>query len=139
MTTSGWRSSPPTPNDAREYRQLRMEVLVSHILIGGTVLSIALISTGLLWKYIESGGLRLDYELAGMNLFQFGASEIHLLVVGETRPRLLINMGIVVLMLTPFLRVLASMVYFFSVLKNWKYTLFTLFVLLVLTRSLFLQ
>ena len=116
-----------------------MEVQVSHILIGGTVLSVALISAGLLWKYIESGGLRLDYELAGMNPFQFVASEIHLLVVGETRPRLLINMGIVVLMLTPFLRVLASMVYFFSVLKNWKYTLFTLFVLLVLTRSLFLQ
>jgi uncharacterized membrane protein len=98
-----------------------------------------LIVIGLVWKYIESGGVRLDYELAGMNLFQFVISEVHIAVLGEIRPRLLINMGIVVLMLTPFFRVLASMVYFFVVLKNWKYTVFTLFVLLVLTGSLFLR
>jgi len=35
--------------------------------------------------------------------------------------------------------VLASMVYFLVVLKNWKYTVFTSFVLLVLTGSLFLR
>jgi uncharacterized membrane protein len=50
-----------------------------------------------------------------------------------------VNIGIAVLMITLFLRVLVSMVYFFFVLRNWKYTLFTLFVLLVLTRSLFLR
>jgi uncharacterized membrane protein len=74
-----------------------------------------------------------------MNLFQFVVSEVHLAAIGQIRPRLLINMGIVVLMLTPFFRVLASVVYFLVVLKNWKYTVFTLFVLLVLTGSLFLR
>lgn len=132
-------SSSPTVESAEEWRQLEMDVLVGYILLGGVLLSMALIVIGLLWKYIQTGGVRLEYELAGMNLFQFVVSEIHLAALGQIRPRLLINMGIVVLMLTPFFRVLASVVYFLVVLKNWKYTVFTLFVLLVLTGSLFLR
>ena len=131
--------SSPTVESAEEWRQLEMDVLVGCILLGGVLLSMALIIAGLLWKFIQTGGVRLEYELAGMNLFQFVVSEIHLAVLGQVRPRLLINMGIVVLMLTPFFRVLASVVYFLVVLKNWKYTVFTLFVLLVLTGSLFLR
>jgi len=136
MMTNGSTSSPAVDN---ERRQLEMDVLVGYILLGGVLLSMVLIVAGLTWKYVQTDRLQLDYELAGMNLFQFVVSEIHFAVLGEMRPRLLVNMGIAALMLTPFLRVLASMVYFFAVLKNWKYTLFTLFVLLVLTRSLFLQ
>jgi uncharacterized membrane protein len=132
-------SSPPTVENAEEWRQLEMDVLVGYILLCGVLLSMALIVGGLLWKYIQTGGVRLEYELAGMNLFQFVVSEIHLAALGQMRPRLLINMGIVVLMLTPFFRVLASVAYFLVVLKNWKYTVFTLFVLLVLTGSLFLR
>ena len=139
MMTEGLNSSPGIQSSAEESRQVEMDVLVGYILLGGVLLSMLLIIIGLVWKYIESGGVRLDYELAGMNLFQFVVSEVHIAVLGEIRPRLLINMGIVVLMLTPFLRVLASVVYFVVVLKNWKYTFFTLFVLLVLTRSLFLK
>ena len=123
-------SSPPSAESAQEWRQLEMDVLVGYILLGGVLLSMALIVAGLFWKYLQTGGVRLEYELAGMNLFQFVVSEIHLAAIGQIRPRLLINMGIVVLMLTPFFRV---------VLKNWKYTVFTLFVLLVLTGSLFLR
>jgi uncharacterized membrane protein len=132
-------SSSPTVESAEQWRQLEMDVLVGYILLCGVLLSMALIVAGLLWKYIQTGGVRLEYELAGMNLFQFVVSEIHLAALGQIRPRLLINMGIVVLMLTPFFRVLASVVYFLVVLKNWKYTVFTLFVLLVLTGSLFLR
>ena len=122
-----------------EWRQLEMDVLVGYILLAGVLLSMALIIVGLVWKYLQTGGVRLDYELSGMNLFQFVLSEVHIAVLGEIRPRLLVNMGIAVLMLTPFFRVLASVVYFLVVLKNWKYTVFTTFVLLVLTGSLFLR
>lgn len=139
MMAEGLSSSPTVKSSATEARQLEMDVLVGYILLGGVLLSMALIIAGLFWKYVQSGGVRLEYELAGMNLFQFVVSEIHLAVLGQVRPRLLINMGIVVLMLTPFFRVLASVVYFLVVLKNWKYTIFTLFVLLVLTGSLFLR
>lgn len=120
-------------------RQIQMDVLVGYILLSGVVLSLSLISAGLFWKFLQTGQVRLDYEVAGMNLFEFVTSEIRLATQRQIRPRLLVNMGIAILMLTPFLRVLASMVYFLAVSKNWKYTLFTLFVLLVLTRSLFLQ
>lgn len=137
--TANTLSSSRTVESAQEWRQLEMDVLVGYILLCGVLLSVALIVAGLLWKYIQTGGVRLEYELAGMNLFQFVVSEIHLAALGHFRPRLLINMGIVVLMLTPFFRVLASVVYFLVVLKNWKYTAFTLFVLLVLTGSLFLR
>jgi len=137
--TANTLSSSRTAESAQEWRQLEMDVLVGYILLCGVLLSMALIVAGLLWKYIQTGGVRLEYELAGMNLFQFVVSEIRLAALGHFRPRLLINMGIVVLMLTPFFRVLASVVYFLVVLKNWKYTAFTLFVLLVLTGSLFLR
>lgn len=139
MMADGLNSSPGMKSGAQESRQLEMDVLVGYILLGGVLLSMLLIIIGLVWKYVQSGGIHLDYELAGMNLFQFVVSEVHIAVLGEIRPRLLINMGIVVLMLTPFFRVLASMVYFLVVLKNWKYTVFTSFVLLVLTGSLFLR
>lgn len=131
--------SSAVENSVAESRQLEMDVLVGYILLGGVLLSMALIVAGLVWKYIQTGGVRFDYELAGMNLFQFVMTEIHIAALGQVRPRLLINIGIAVLMLTPFFRVLASMVYFLAVLKNWKYTVFTLFVLLVLTGSLFLR
>ena len=137
--TANTLSSSRTVESAQEWRQLEMDVLVGYILLCGVLLSMALIVAGLLWKYIQTGGVRLEYELAGMNLFQFVVSEIRLAALGHFRPRLLINMGIVVLMLTPFFRVLASVVYFLVVLKNWKYTAFTVFVLLVLTGSLFLR
>lgn len=136
--SSGLNSSSADAN-AQEARQLDMDVLVGYILLGGVLLSMVLIVAGLMWKYVQTGGVRFDYELAGMNLFQFVVSEVHLAILREVRPRLLVNMGIAVLMLTPFFRVLASMVYFLLVLKNWKYTVFTLFVLLVLTGSLFLR
>ncbi|HEU5337565.1 MAG TPA: DUF1634 domain-containing protein [Terriglobales bacterium] len=138
MSSEGLNSSSVLHN-GEQSRQLEMDVLVGYILLGGVLLSMVLIFAGLVWKYVQTGGVRLDYELAGMNLFQFVVSEVHLAVLREVRPRLLVNMGIVVLMLTPFFRVLASVVYFLVVLKNWKYTVFTLFVLLVLTGSLFLR
>ena len=139
MMAESLSSSPAVESTATEARQLEMDVLVGYILLSGVLLSMVLIVAGLLWKYMQTGGVRLEYELAGMNLFQFVVSEIHLAAIGQIRPRLLVNMGIVVLMLTPFFRVLASVVYFLVVLKNWKYTVFTLFVLLVLTGSLFLR
>jgi len=46
-----------------------------------------------------------------------------------------LGLGIVVLMLTPYVRVLASVLYF-GLVRNPKYLLITFFVLIVLTASL---
>jgi uncharacterized membrane protein len=124
---------------AREARQFEMDTLVGTILQDGVLLSLGLILAGLCWRWLRTGGLALDYQIASVNLFQFVVDEVRLALNGSARPRLLINLGIAVLMLTPFIRVAASVVYFMGVLKNWKYTVFTAIVLTVLTYSLFLR
>jgi uncharacterized membrane protein len=126
----------PTPEEAR---QEKMDTLIGYILQIGVLLSLVLIAAGLFWTWLRKGRLELDYRITGMNLFEFVANELRLAVDGAVQPRLLVNLGIITLMLTPFVRVAASVVYFLAVLKNWKYTLFTTIVLAVLTYSLFLS
>ncbi|MCL4560991.1 MAG: DUF1634 domain-containing protein [Chloroflexi bacterium] len=116
-----------------------MDTLVGYILLVGVLLSVALILAGLIWHWILNGNLEIVYPIAGMNLFQFISSEIQLLDANLLRPRLLVGLGISVLLLTPFTRVLASVVFFAIAEHNLKYTLFTAFVLTVLTYSLFLR
>lgn len=120
-------------------RQFEMDTVVGVVLRDGVLLSLGLIVIGLIWRWLRTGGMALDYQIAGTNLFEFVTGEVRLAVQGSVRPRLLINLGIAVLMLTPFIRVAVSMVYFMGVLRNWKYTCFTAIVLIVLTYSLFLR
>jgi len=74
-----------------------------------------------------------------VNLFEFLVKDIRQVADEDFRPRLLVNLGLAALMLTPYARVLASMLYFAFAEHNWKYTFFTGFVLSVLTYSLFLR
>ena len=116
-----------------------MEVLVGYILFVGVLLSVALIVIGLFWHWLSEGELELKYPLRGTNLFAFLLILSKQLLTGTFHPRLLVSLGIAVLLLTPLVRVIASMVYFSVVLHNWKYTAFTGFVTAVLTYSLFLR
>jgi uncharacterized membrane protein len=116
-----------------------IEALVGTILLTGVLSSIALIVSGLAWHWARTGELGIPYSISGMNFFEFLASDLAQLLAHQLRPRLLVSFGIALLMLTPFVRVLASMVYFFVAERNWKYTAFTAFVLIVLTYSLFLR
>jgi len=116
-----------------------MESLVGYILLTGVLLSVALLSVSFVWRWARVGSLRFEHSIVGMNFFEFISSTLRKMTSRAFRPRLFLNMGIGVLMLTPFVRVLASVVYFAFVEHNWKYTLFTAFVLSVLTYSLFLR
>jgi uncharacterized membrane protein len=119
--------------------EIDMDLLVGYVLLIGVLLSIVLIVAALIWRWMLTGNVEFDYQLSGMNFFELVVNEVKLAVHGALRPRLLLTLGIVTLMLTPFIRVLVSMVYFLAALKNWKYTIFTAFVLLTLTYSLFLR
>ena len=116
-----------------------MEVVVGYILLGGVLVSMVLVTSGLIWHRIATGHLGFDYSITGMNLFEFVLTDVRQVAADAVRPRLLVNLGIAALMLTPYVRVLASMLYFAFVERNGKYTLFTGFVFSVLTYSLFLQ
>lgn len=132
-------TSPGTDTSGEEARQWEMDELIGYILQAGVFLSMALVAAGLVWAWLARGRVTLNYHLTGMNLFDLVVSEFRLPALRDIGAILLVNCGIVVLMLTPYFRVLASIIYFAAVLKNWKYTLFTSIVLIVLTYSLFLR
>jgi uncharacterized membrane protein len=116
-----------------------MDTAVGYILLVGILLSVTLIVSGLVWHLAVLGHLQLEYSIAGMNLFQFVLAEASQLLSGSVHPRVVVSAGIAVLMLTPYVRVFFSTLYFAFVEYDWKYTLFTGFVLAVLTYSLFLR
>jgi uncharacterized membrane protein len=116
-----------------------MDTVVGSILFAGIVLSLALIVAGLVWHWMLVGHLQFDYAVSDRNLFEFLLADIRRLASGAIRPQVAISTGLAVLMLTPYVRVLASVFYFGLIDHNWKYTLFTGFVLGVLTYSLFLR
>jgi len=120
-------------------REFDMDAVVGYILLIGVLISLVLVVSALIWRWIDTRALSFDYKLTGMNLFQLVLDEVRLAAHGMLRPRLLLSLGIAMLMLTPYIRVLASMVYFMAALKNWKYSVFTAIVLLTLTYSLFLR
>ncbi|MGA9753455.1 MAG: DUF1634 domain-containing protein [Acidobacteriota bacterium] len=119
--------------------QARMEMMVGYVLQAGVVVSALLLAAGLIWRFMATGRLGFDFTLSGMNLYEFLVHDVHTAFSGAARPRLLISLGILVLLITPYVRVLSSMVYFAVVERNCKYTFFTGFVFAVLTYSLFLR
>lgn len=116
-----------------------MDAVVGYVLLTGVLLSALLVVAGLAWHWINTGQLGVEYSLAKMNLFEFLVAEARNVLSGEVRPRLLISLGISVLLLTPYVRVLTSLAFFATVERNVKYSVFTGFVLAVLTYSLFLR
>ncbi len=124
---------------AARFAHFDMEILVGYILLIGVLLSMALIAIGVAWRWLATGQLGLEYSISGMNLFEFVLTDLRQVFTDTLRPRLFVNLGIATLMLTPYVRVLASMLYFAFVERNRKYTVFTAFVFSVLTYSLFLR
>jgi uncharacterized membrane protein len=124
---------------SKQPRAQGMETLVGFVLLIGVAASMILLLAGLAWQRITAGTLRIAAPRAGLNLFGFVLANARAVASGTLGPRMLIDAGLAVLLLTPYVRVLASMVYFALAEHNWKYTLFTAFVFSVLTYSLFLR
>jgi uncharacterized membrane protein len=116
-----------------------MEVLVGYVLLVGVVTSVLLIIAGLVWRFVATGSLTVEYTLAGTNLAQLFATELRLALTGDLRPRRLVDLGVAVLLLTPYARVLASVAFFAFGERNAKYTVITAVVLVILTYSLFVH
>jgi uncharacterized membrane protein len=119
-------------------RGFDIEALIGYLLLGGVLLSAALILAGIIWHWVTMGKLQFEYAMPKLNLFEFMVADLRRVAAG-TGPRRMINLGLAVLMLVPYLRVAASIVYFAGAERDWKYTLFTAVVFAVLTYSLFLR
>jgi len=116
-------------------RALDVETFVASVLIAGLLTSVALIAVGIGWLYERTGTFRLDDVLPPTDVVAFVLGGIRGAATNDVGPRRLVNLGIGVLMLTPYLRVLTSLLYFLAS-RDWKYSVFTSVVLLVLTYSM---
>jgi len=132
-------ASPPAEGGAPIGRLALMDTVIGYVLLGGVIASVVLVVAGLVWHWAKTGHVGVEYTIPKTNLFGFLTAEIRDVLVGQFRPRLLTSLGIVALMLTPYLRVLASFLLFALVEHNWKYSVFTGLVLAILTYSLLLR
>jgi uncharacterized membrane protein len=115
--------------------------MIGYILISGVVISLFLEVIGIILYYRSYGQFKILEDKAvfihGKNFFYFLVE----LIQGEhirQKALWLMTLGITILMLTPYVRVILSVIHF-SREKNLKYVLITLFVLTLLTISLALQ
>jgi uncharacterized membrane protein len=99
-------------------------------------------AAGLLLYYLQTGSATLSisagspWNVAGGNFFDFAYSTARSLSLGLT-PVDLVSLGIVVLMFTPYVRVLTAAIYY-GVEKDWTYVAITSFVFAVITFGLYI-
>ncbi len=117
----------------------KFEQAIGLILISGVVISLILEVIGMILFYRTYGEFSISENkltfIQGKNFFYFISD---LFRGGRQRPILFMTLGIAVLMLTPYVRVLLSVFYFLWE-KNIKYVIITLFVLTLLTLTLLTQ
>ena len=114
-----------------EERLRQAELIISHVLRGGVVVSAGIIAIGVLRFYLQMafiGHITLSYPHTLPTVIQQ-------LTQGE--PLAIVMLGLLVLLLTPILRVAISII-IFALERDWLYTVITLLVLLILLVSLLL-
>lgn len=117
----------------------KLDLAISYVLILGVLASVAVEAFGIASYYSSNGNLNIlfqpNFATKRTDFFSYTVKLAQQLSVGAWTPMNLLGLGIVLLMMTPYLRVVASVVYF-GFAKNPKYLFITLFVLIVLTASL---
>jgi uncharacterized membrane protein len=120
----------------------RLESIISYLLVVGVIISLGLEITGLVLFYRLYHNFNVMLEnrsmfIQGQNFFTF----LYTVARGEgmTNPAILfMTLGLAVLILTPYIRVIASFI-FFAWKRDYRYVLITAFVLVILTVSLTLH
>ena len=119
----------------------KFEQAIGHILITGVAISLVLEVIGIFIFYLSYGHFRI---LEGRTFFIHGRNFLYSLLelfrggAPHQKGLWLMSLGIAVLVLTPYSRVVLSVLYFARE-RNVKYVLIALFVLTLLTTSLAIQ
>ena len=115
-----------------------LEVMIGYILIGGVILSLVVEAYGLYLYYLTTHGFGIvfapEWRLSGANFFIY-AYELLASLSGNPSAFVVMSLGIVILMLTPYVRALASVV-FYAKMRDGRFFLITLLVVTILTASL---
>jgi uncharacterized membrane protein len=121
--------------------ETKLEVIVGYLLIIGVVASVVLEAIGIALFYGIYGNTQVSQNQAffirGENFFVFIIEQTQHLF-GSQNALLFMTLGLIILLLTPYIRAITSVVYF-GWKRNRKYVAITLFVLIVLTVSLALH
>jgi uncharacterized membrane protein len=119
----------------------KLETSISYLLMTGVIVSLVLEVVGVALLYYSNHSLAISQGesafIHGDDFFTFIVQQFrgsHPQGIGLQ----LMTIGIIVLILTPFIRLVTSVVYF-GWEKNLKYVWITLFVLVVITLSLALH
>lgn len=117
----------------------RLEAMISYVLIIGVIASLLLEAVGLFLYYRTFGTVAISYDgrlvLYAHDFFDFLVSLFRGPLGGSESAVKLMALGMAILILTPYVRAVLSVVYFAS-RKNLTYLIVTLFVLIVLTLSM---
>jgi len=115
----------------------RLETGISYLLLAGVIISLLLEVVGLMVYCYSHGSLAVSREAAmyfhGQDFFTFIFQQL----AGKNSSSAAVKLmtaGIIALILTPYIRLLASVVYFIWE-KNVKFVFITFFVLVVVTLS----
>jgi uncharacterized membrane protein len=119
----------------------RFDRAIGYVLITGVVISLLVEAIGMVLYHLSYGHFNISGErtlfIHGRNFFDFTIELFKGDYAGK-KAVFLMSLGVVILVLTPYVRVLMSVLYF-AWEKNTKYILITLFVLVLLTISLAAQ
>lgn len=117
----------------------KLDLVISYILIIGVVASVAIESSGIISYNHFNGNLNVlfqpEYALKGTNFFSYTLAAFQGLWGGNWSPFQILSLGVILLMITPYIRVVASVIYF-ALARNVKYLFITLLVFVILTASL---
>lgn len=119
----------------------KLEIGISYLLTAGVIVSLLLEIIGIILLFRSYGSLAISTDagmfIKGSNFFSFMLEQFRVKSAQGSAIRFM-TAGIIVLILTPYIRLIASVLYF-GWEKNIKYVLITLFVLVVVTLSLALH
>jgi len=113
------------------------EPFIAATLRLGTWLSLSLLALGIAWCAFTNQ-FWAQPDLHGTNVLQLLTAELHAARSGGPWPTILLHVGIAILLLIPFVRVVASTWYFAVVERRGAYALLTSTVAIVLAYILFL-
>jgi uncharacterized membrane protein len=128
----------------KEEQTENLESIISIILIAGIILSLTLVSIGMILYYTHRGGITsphftTKWQMSGKNFFIYVGNLISEITTPSSFNAInIMALGLVLLIITPFVRVVVSVI-FFGVCRNFKYVLITSFVLILLTSSLIIH
>jgi uncharacterized membrane protein len=116
-----------------------LEHTIGDILMLGVATSVVVESLGIVDYYLTNGNLDITFQpdlaLKGTNIFGYAETAILRIFTGDLTPYSFLGLGVVLLLMTPYLRVWASVIYF-TLVKNMKYVFITGIVLIILTASM---